>query len=256
MVAELLHVHHLLFTLILTVLSHHIQSPSSPGTNWEGHTRGNILPDLLFNKKSLNSVLFVLFVLALLLPCLTTLLLLLLSNPVLLISHLPLFLAIQKWKPKNNSSNSLQLQPLIWLSAKIPEEHQANFDTIGEPLVHRLYLFLSMAEYAYMQLLSCNHCLMMQHFPSGSWNLEGYNLLCWHGALNCLPHSRHVVTLKNNLTMLKNIISVLTAHYDLALNEEFGLPNPSVDEDKVAEEVLNTQDRHTNMVPPKSIQVQ
>ena len=56
--------------------------------------------------------------------------------------------------------------------------------------------------------------------------------------------------------MLKNIISVLTAHYDLALNEEFGLPNPSVDEDKVAEEVLNTQDRHTNMVPPKSIQVQ
>ena len=145
-----------------------------------------------------------------------------------------------------------------YLNSKTPQEYQANFDAIGEPLVCRLCLSLSMAKYVCLQLLFRNQCLAMQNFPGGSWDLEGYDLLRWHGALNRLPRSRRVVTLKSNLTTLENIISVLTANYDPTLHDELEIPTPSVTEDKVSDEVPIpvVQARRASTMPPEVIWVQ
>jgi hypothetical protein len=144
-----------------------------------------------------------------------------------------------------------------YLNSKTPEEYQTTFDALGKPLVRRLYSSLFIAEYARLQVLFHDHSLAMQNIPGGSWDLEGYDLLRWHGALNRLPRSRRVVTLKNNLSTLENIISVLTANYDPALEEELELPDPSVDEDEVAEvvPVLDPRNRRANTLPPSSIRV-
>ena len=76
----------------------------------------------------------------------------------------------------------------------------------------------------------------MQNFPGGPWDLAGYDLLCWHSAINLLPRSQRVVTLKNNLSTLENIVSVLTADYEPEFKQEPALPDRPADENKVAVE--------------------
>ena len=120
----------------------------------------------------------------------------------------------------------------------------------------------SAAEYSFLKLAFRNHCVAMQHFPCGPWDLDDCDVLCWHPALDRLPRSHFVVSLKNKLTMLekkkKNIISVLTANYDPALHDELEVPAPSVAGDEVSDEVLIPiiQTRHASTMPPEVIRVQ
>ena len=116
----------------------------------------------------------------------------------------------------------------------------------------------SAAEYSFLKLAFHNHCVVMQHFPCGPWDLNDCDVLRWHPALNCLPRSRFVISLKNKLTMLKNIISVLTANYDPALHDELEIPAPSVAEDEVSDKVPIpiVQARRASTMPPEVIRVQ
>ena len=76
----------------------------------------------------------------------------------------------------------------------------------------------------------------MQNFPGGPWDLAGYDLLRWHSAINLLPRSQCVVTLKNNLYTLENIVSVLTADYEPEFEQEPTLPDRPADENEVTVE--------------------
>ena len=77
----------------------------------------------------------------------------------------------------------------------------------------------------------------MQDFPGGPWDLAGYDLLRWHSAINLLPRSSRVVTLKNNLSTLENIVSVLTAISESELEREPSLFGRSVNENEGAVEL-------------------
>jgi hypothetical protein len=77
----------------------------------------------------------------------------------------------------------------------------------------------------------------MQDFVGGRWDLAGYDLLQWHGALNLLPRSQRVVTLKTNLTTLENLVTILTAEYEPGLEQDPSLPGRSVNENEGAVEL-------------------
>ena len=77
----------------------------------------------------------------------------------------------------------------------------------------------------------------MQDFVGGPWDLAGYDLLQWHGALNLLPRSQHVLTLKTNLASLENLVTILTSEYETELGREPSLPSRSVNENEGAVEV-------------------
>ena len=89
----------------------------------------------------------------------------------------------------------------------------------------------SISTHIAFQTIFYNHCVMMQSFPSGSWDFDNCNILLWHGALNCLPQNRGITSLKHKLTTLQNMISLLNASYQPVLNNDSGPLEPSVDEE-------------------------